>query len=334
MIALIWLGIPGQSRAEERFTFTDALNKTVTVAVPARRIVVLNSDAAEILYALGACDRIVGISSHVAETGTGLMPGLKDKPQVGTPQFPNLESIIELTPDLVISYEMWLGRDALENKLEPLGISVARIPCYRLNELERDIRLLGRISGKPDKAEAYIGDFKNLLHVVDQRLARVKEPVRVYAEGYGDYATVSRGIGGDLLLKRAGVFNIASHLKAAYPSVTAEWVVAEDPQVIVKALGTTFVKSGYQVEDRQKIDAYRQTMMNRPGWATMNAVKQGRVHLISSDIWTGPRAPIGIMYIASWCYPERFTGMDPAEFHASWLKTWYGRELKGVFVYP
>ena len=327
-------GSPAGDRSVEAFTFQDALKKPVTVKVPARRIVVLNSDAAEILYILGASNRIVGIGSYMANSGTGLMPSLKGKPSVGSPQSPNLEAIVALKPDLVVSYEMWLSVSALEYKLEPLGIPVARIPCYRLGEMARDVQLLGRISGTESRAKAFLSDFENTIRMVGQRVGDVKPRARVYAEGYTELTTVSGGIGADMLLKKARAVNIASDLAAAYPRVSAEWVMAQNPDVVIKALGVNSMKTGYDADDGVPMAGIRQSLMNRPGWHLMKAVKQGRVHLISSEIWVGPRAPVGILYIAAWSYPDLFSDIDLEAFHDNWLKTWYGKNLKGVFVYP
>ena len=74
--------------------------------------------------------------------------------------------------------------------------------------------------------------------------------------------------------------------------------------------------------------------MNRPSFRQLEAVKNGRVYLLSSEIWTGPRAPISILYIAKWCYPDRFKDMDPEAVHRDWLLTWHDKELKGIYVYP
>ena len=57
----------------------------------------------------------------------------------------------------------------------------------------------------------------------------------------------------------------------------------------------------------------RQEMLDRPELARVNAVKNKRVYLLSYEIWTGARTPVGMLYIAKWCYPERFK--DGADDH-------------------
>ena len=72
------------------------------VAAPARRIVVINGDAVEILCAIGAMDNIVGISSHTAKN-PGPAGEMTGKTAVGSTMSPSIEKIIECRPDLVIA---------------------------------------------------------------------------------------------------------------------------------------------------------------------------------------------------------------------------------------
>ena len=334
---LLFCGIPTQGMPvaiAQSLTFVDALKKEVNLSIPAKRIVVVNSDAAEILCAIGAADRIVGISNYIAQDSAGTLGELKEKPVVGSPQGPSMEKIVELEPDLVISYEMWLSKTDFEDKLKAFGIPVARIACYLVDSLESDILLLGRISGKEAAAAEYAASIREQLNIVDERLKHIKPPIRAYAEGYGDYVTVSRGIGAAMILEHAGVTNIAADLTVPYPAISAEWVVIQNPDVIIKAAGAGFIKTGYDVTDASSISEFRDRLLSRPGWHNINAVKNKQVYLVSAEIWTGPRAPIGILYIAKWCYPELFVDIDPRAVHREWLRKWHHKPLQGIYVYP
>lgn len=337
LACLALLLVRGPARAAEpkaSFTLADVLGNTVEVPSPARRIVVTNGDAAEILCALGAGDRIVGVTDHIAGSGADLLPQLKGRPIVGSSQTPSVERIIELQPDLVIAYEMWMSREAFEAKLNPVGIPVIRLYCYRLEHLESDIRVLGKIAGNETKAEEYVQHFRKLLDEVKKRLAGLSKKTRVYAESYRDYSTVARGSGADTLLEAAGVDNIALSQPVPFPSITPEWVVDQNPEVILKASSSAWLKMGYGISDVDAVRAFREGLMNRPAWSRIEAVRQGRVFMLSNEIWTGPRAPVGILTIAKWCYPDRFQDIDPEAVHRDWLLKWHGRELKGIYVYP
>ncbi len=67
----------------------------------------------------------------------------------------------------------------------------------------------------------------------------------------------------------------------------------------------------------------------------MDAVEDGRVHLLTSDIYTGPRYIIGVMYMAQWLYPDAFADIDPSEIHREYLVRFQGRDIQDtIFVYP
>lgn len=324
------------SAAEPRKTiaFTDAFGNRIEIASPVKRIVVINGDAAEILCALGAEANIVGISSHMAANDVDLLSGLQGRPVVGSAMSPSIEKIIELQPDLVIAYEMWMTEDAFEGKLAPLGIAVARMYCYRIARLDEEVRILGRLVGRESEAEAYIQHMHQILDTVAVRLQGIQTRTRIYNESYGAYKTVSDNSGADILLELAGVENIAAGQPVPWPEVSAEWVVEKDPEVIVKVASATFVKTGFGITDVQEIDAFRNDLISRPAWSHIEAVKKGRVHILSSELWVGPRAPLGMLYIARWAYPERFRDIDPEELHRQWLMKWHHKKLEGVYVYP
>jgi iron complex transport system substrate-binding protein len=313
--------------------FCDAFGNPVQVAAPARRLVVINGDAVEILCAIGARDNIVGISSHTAKN-PGPVGKLTGKTAVGSTMSPNLEKIIECRPDLVIAYEMWMSQKAFEAKLVPLGIPVARLYCYRIDHLDKEIRILGRLVGRQDQAEAYIAYKNRIIDTFKQRTGKLNPKVRVYNESYAPFQTVSDGCGADLLLDLAGLDNIAAGQSIPWPDATSEWLVEQNPDLIIKVASATFIKNGYGVDDVKAIDAFRNALITRPAWDRIKAVQNGRVHILASELWVGPRAPIGILYMAKWAYPELFSDMDPEAIHRRWLKQWHNRELKGIYVYP
>lgn len=334
VMLLPFQGAATAAEAAKTFTLTDAVGKKVEVPVSAQRMVVTNGDAAEILCALGVGDRIVGITDHLAESAADLLPELAGKPVIGSSQAPNIEKIAELRPDLVIAYEMWMTQEAFEAKLAPLHIPVARLLCYRVEHLESDIRTLGKIAGREKEAEEYIQYYQSVLGETTQRLKNVSSRVRVYAESYRDYSTVARGSGADTLLDLAGVDNIALSQPVPFPTISPEWVVDQNPQVILKASSSQWLKMGYNITDLDAVVAFRQGIMNRPAWSRIDAVKNNRVFLLSNEIWTGPRAPVGILTIARWCYPDLFADIDPELVHRDWLLKWHHKELKGIYAYP
>lgn len=253
-------------RPKRMITITDALGKKVVLPTPVKRIVVINSDAAEILCALGVDEKIVGVSENIRTIDSDLLTGLKETPIVGSWRNPSIEKIIELRPDLVISYESWLSEEAFEAKLSPAGIHVIRIPCYRINSLEEDIIILGKITGRKKRALEYVRHYRGYLNIVKRHLDGIKDKVRIYAESYGNYVSVSKGSGGDEILKIAGVNNIALRQPVPFPRVCPEWVAEKDPKMIIKAVSSSCTRMGYGISDIKSIIDFRNNLIRRPVW--------------------------------------------------------------------
>jgi len=297
------------------------------------RVVLLNGDAAEIICALGAEGKVVGVSHEILKCPE-LALKLSGKPSVGRWNSPNLELIASLKPDAVIAYSRWPD-SRLEEGLNPLGIRVMRINCYKLDKLTGDIKRLGEMFGEREKAEEMIQFIGAKLKLVREGVKRIppKERVKVYVESYSDYVSVARGSGGAQLCEAAGGMNIAADQPVPYPRLSPEWVLRENPQVIVKAVSRGRVKVGYGVDDAAPLRDLWREITSRPGWDEIDAVKNGRVYLISADIWTGPRAFVGVCYLAKWFYPKRFDDLEPRKIHEEYLKRFLGVKLKGIFVY-
>jgi iron complex transport system substrate-binding protein len=142
---------------------------------------------------------------------------------------------------------------------------------------------------------------------------------------------------------RAGGDNIYADSPVEYPEVDPEWVIEQQPDIIVKAVGNEVIPSGsgYGITDASPLKAKRDEIMNpdiRPGWDTIPAIKEGKVYLMTTDIYTGPRATIGVLYMAKWFHPVEFSDIDPAKVHQEWLQKFHGidPELTGsfIFAYP
>ena len=315
---------PGKGKV----TITDSLDRSVEVPCQPQRIVSVNSDVSEVICALGAADKIVG----VADTAD-FPPLLKDKAKVGQAFTPSVEKILELKPDVVFGYGKFL-KSELAQKIEAAGIPLVYLDCYKLGTMSQDIKTLGIILGREKEAGEYVALFEKYLKQVTDRTKDLKpeEKTTVYLEGYTDYSSNAAGSGGAEMLELAGGRNIAAAEAVPYPKVSPEWVVGKDPRVIIKAASSNVASGcGASGEDMRKL---REQIMSRTGWQQIKAVKDGRVYDISSEIYTGPRAPVGVLYFAKWLYPQLFADLDPEAVHKEFLSRFHGLEAKGAWVYP
>ncbi|MDH7578658.1 MAG: ABC transporter substrate-binding protein [Bacillota bacterium] len=319
------------SPTSRRITITDSMGRVVRVPCPPRRIISVNGNASELICAFGAGEKIVGISDT-----TDFPPLLKDKTKVGKVMTPNIEKIAALKPDLFIAYGSGMAlKQEIVSKLQKLGIPVVLLDCYKLETIRRDVRTLGKILAREKEAEEYLAFFDKYQRLIESRTEKLPAKAKplVYLELFSDYKTVSAGAGGTQMLEAAGGRNAAGDFRVPYPQVSSEWVLAKNPQVIIHVASTSSLPSGFG-KSPDALKKKRSEIISRPGWRSIKAVQAGKVYLLSSEIYTGPRMIVGIAYFAKWLHPGLFSDVDPEAIHQELLKKFHGLEIKGAWAYP
>jgi len=307
----------------------DARGRTIEVRLPVKRLVVLTSDALEVIRALKAGNLVAGINAGIA--GDPLFwPELRDRPVVGRWSEPNYELIAELNPDIVISYARHPGEE-MEKKLKPLGIMVVRLDFYKISSLVKEIETLGRILQRENEAGELTAWYEEKFDLIEEKPKSIPNRPDVYVESYTEYHTTGPGSGGHEMCVLAGGHNIASDFSIPYPQVTPEWILANNPDVVIKA---TSLGNCYAQADPGFLKRIRDEIMRRPAWNHIRAVKEGRVYVMAGDIWTGPRALIGMGYMAKCFYPDAFKTLDPEALHREYMEKFQGITYQGMYVYP
>ncbi|RPF46856.1 iron complex transport system substrate-binding protein [Thermodesulfitimonas autotrophica] len=326
------MGSRTPAEAAKKITIKDSMGRTVRVPCPPQRIVEVNGDVAELICALGDAGKIVGASSYTLQDKF-FTSRLKKAQDVGKSFTPSVEKILALKPDVVFGYGKFLKPEIIA-QLERAGVPVVLLDCYKIKTMAEDIRTLGVILNRQKEAAAYIAYFEKYRKLFADRVKKipVNRRPRVYLEQYTDYTLSGPGSGGAELLDGVGARNIGAGLRVPYPKISPEWLLAQNPDVIIKACGSS-ITSGYG-EKPDAMAKKRAEMMRRPGWSRIAAVRQGKVYMLSSEIFTGPRAIVGMAYMAKWLYPQLFKDVNPAAIHKEMLKKFHGLELKGAYVYP
>ncbi len=322
---------------ENTLTIVDSAGRYVEVPLPLERVVVLNSDAAETICILDAENRVIGVNDYTATKDSvtrelGII--FENTPTVGKWYSPSYERIAELHPQIVITYEKWPGPE-LEETLESLGIKVVRLNCYEVDTLINDIKTIGLMFGKTERANEYAKFIQSWMDKIKDRVKDLEpgERVRVYYESATGYTSNSEGAAHKLITIAGGI-NIAAAEPVPYPKVSSEWILERDPDVVIKLTPKT-LRCGYGVLDTEDLQELMEDITGRTGWQEhMKAVKEGRVHLLSQAVWLGPREVVGMCYLAKWFYPQLFENLDPELIHRTILENFIGLEYKGVFAYP
>ena len=224
----------------------------------------------EIVYALGAQDNLVGVT-----TFCDFPEHAQELYKVGDFSNPSLERILGLKPDLVIVNTPEQTR--IQRQLEKLHINIYESSPISLKDIYLEIQEIGFLLGKQHAAESLISYMEN--HLQDTQLNKK----RVYVElSPRPLITIGRGNFLNDLLALAGGENIFHEMEKAYPVVTQEAVIARDPEIII-------------ILHPEEFGA-------RIGWSEIDAVKNNRVYMdIDQDhlMRPGPRIVLGFQALKS-----------------------------------
>ena len=318
---------------EKEITIVDSADRIVTVKKPVERIITLSEDSAEVLRSIGAKDKIVGVETRI-KTRQLFFPELSKLPSVGKWNDPDLEAILELTPDLIICYKKWPSPDKLEDKLP---FTVTRFESDEPGLMKEELRKLGYIFDKKNEAKEFSDFHEGTLCEIEEKILKMEESEKptVFIEWWRSYKTMTKGPTLHQICILAGGINIAADLDekygTEYPDVDPEWVVEQNPDFIFK---TTSKKGGYSVDDTSKMKAMVEEIMNRPELANVAAVKNGNVVFLAWEIGDSPSSFIGAAYLAKWFHPELFEDLDPQAIHKEYLEGFQGVPYRGVYAYP
>ena len=303
--------------------------RIVTVHKPVERIIALS--CVEELRTLNAKDKIVGISEYTADE-VEFFPEISKLPTVGSGFYPDVEKIFSLSPDLVVTvgsqYTSWTA--GLEEKLAGTDVVLVRMDFYKPHNMAEEIRKLGYIVDRREESDEFTYWHDGYMNTIYERVADLTddEKPRVYNEA-GTYSTYTKYSGWTM----PGGINIAADIsESEYTSVDAEWVIDQNPDIIVKQVwGVT----GYTVDDPAGVRAIRDEIMNRPELSGVRAVTEGKVYCM--DMGTSCSV-VGHAYLATWFQPELFEDLDPKAIHQEYLTRFQGLDYDldkhGVFVYP
>ncbi len=320
---------------EKELTLIDSTGRIVTVKKPVKRIISLSVDVAELLRSIGVNDKIVAVDTRVKEQQL-FFPELSKLPSIGKAYDPDLEAILELRPDIIICQMRSPKPDKLEDKLT---FAVARFEADEPELMNEELRKLGYIFDKKKEAEVLIDFYESVLSKIKERISKLEESEkpRVYLEFPSKYKSVCTDVSWHETCIMAGGINIAADLCEGYgfPKVDPEWVMKQNPDVIIKSVYRTSVPCGYGVNDPSEMKAAQGEIMNRPELAKVTAVKNGAVYVMASwEIVDAPGYFVGVAYQAKWLHPELFEDLDPKAIHKEYLERFQGVPYRGVYAYP
>ncbi len=332
LIILALLSIPVFAESGQTVMLTDEDGCNVTVPLNPDSIVCLSPGAAEVLCALDAQDKIVAVTKDC-----NIPTSLQEKECIGVSgREADIERILEIKPDLVIAKTGALFPKDDEKKLTDYGIPVLRYRVLHIDTLLPMIEDLGKLLQKKEQAGEMKDWIDEYYHIVLDRVGTLPESKKpsVYfmSMGHIDW-TGNRASTGNTRIEEAGGRNIAADLPVTVPHVEMEWVIEQNPEVMIYSMSSEQHKGAYPSIEEMK--AKQEAIMSQPGFEGIDAVKTGRVYIADINMASGLSEMVTMLYYAKWLHPDLFQDIDPRSVHAELLQKYAHMDIKDIFqVYP
>jgi iron complex transport system substrate-binding protein len=275
------------STSETTREVIDEAGRRVQLPQHVDRIVSLAPNLTEIVFAVGAGDRLVGRTRYCDYPAEA-----KNVPEVGDTMTPSIERIIALKPQVVlISTASQL--EAFTRQLNEQRIAVYVTNPQSLEGVFRSIQTLGDLFGEHDQAAKLVADSRQRSETVEAAVKQVS-PVKVFYQVSGEpLYTIGRDAYLTDLVRRAGGVSVTADVPGAFPRFSDESALAARPEAIILPSGGSMG-----------------TANSTPAAALKNspAALNNRVYKLNDDHLSrpGPRLVDGLEEMARALHPEAF----------------------------
>ncbi len=262
--------------------FLDDRGKTVSLPGEVSRAISLAPNITEIVFAVGAGDRLVGVT-----TFCNYPEEAKKIRKVGDTLKPNVENIVALKPQVVfVSTASQL--EAFTEILEEQGISVFVTNPVSIEEVYQSIKTIGEIFGKDKKSKMLAESMKQRILDIETKTQGAKR-VKTFVQIDKSLYTIGKESFLTDLIEKAGGQSVTRDVGAAYPKISKERALALNPRVIILSESP---------DNNEPNEVFRNS----------DAVKKAMVFKINADILSrpGPRLVDALEQIAKHLHPEKF----------------------------
>ncbi|MDD2389405.1 MAG: ABC transporter substrate-binding protein [Desulfobacterales bacterium] len=293
-------------------TVCDMIGRQVHVPKTMERIACPYRVADDMIFALGAADKLIAISTrHPNSIKKSFCEGI-DHTGYAQPES-SIEEFLRLRPDGV-----FMRPGPLVSRLEEVGIPVFCLKVEDPDSMIRGLMMMADILGRKDHANRIAAYYREKLIYIKECTASIVQKKTVYMAGYQSvFATIGGDFYQDHLIRAGGGVNVAHELTGGWVSVSREHLVAWNPDFILLAPYS-------HINARDVMDEAIECV---------NAVRKEQIHTFPSylDAWDlpTPESILGIMWLANILYPDniRFDMEREAEYFYS---QFYGRYPKPV----
>ncbi len=292
----------------------DKIGRTVKVQAPVKKAVLLTTY--ELIPALGIWDNIAATGKWSLKNDLMLVfsSKLSKFPSVGSGADVNMETMLKVRPDLVIS---WTFRSEQVRFMEGHGLTVISIYPDSLQELIEVIKMHGKLFNKEIRADYCITEMNKIFNFIKKRSGNISLNDKRRILWIGSRPTGVSGKGGmtNDIIELIGGINSASEIGERNSDVSLEKIIRWNPDVIF-----IWGNATYSAAD----------IKNNPQWRFINAVKNGKVY--KAPVWGtwSPRiAPIAL-WMAMKAYPEKYTDVKFSSYVDPFFRKVFGISYRKV----
>lgn len=303
---------------EKMISAVDSRGDTIRLAHEAQRVVALYDPLVDDVFMLGAQEKLVGIPAQMYERPaaytffSNLSPQFKAK-KIATPTFNgqsiNIEKILSLTPDLVLTFN--INTESI-TQLENLGIPVFTFSSEDDASILKELNNVGILLGRKKQAEkitTYVAKA-----VKEMRASKLETPKTVYYAWSRGRILSTSGKGSliDMAIQLSGAHN-ACDIPFQAPNVSAETIYKWNPDLMI--LWNSMPSSVYELEEL----------------AALPAVKNRQVYVMTPAFPYDPHTVKFLLFakqLRHWCSPESYTELMLNQDIQQFFQLAYGRQLK------
>lgn len=241
---------------------TDDLGRAVKIPARVERAVSLAPNLTESIFAVGAGDRLVGVTSFC-----NFPAEAQNIPKVGDTISPNMETIVALKPQIVfVSTASQI--ETFTKTLEQQNIAVFVTDPNDLNGVLKNLKQFGDIFGTALQAESVIAGLQKRISAVESKTQN--KPVKIFVQiSKEPLFTIGKDSFLTEIVRRAGGESVTADVPTAYPKLSKETASALNPAAIILSDSE---------DNREPNDIF----------AGSDAVKNGKVYRINADIISRP----------------------------------------------
>lgn len=280
----------------------DDAGRTVRLSAPANRVVSLTPANTEIVFALGAGEKLVGVTTYCDYPEEA-----KTKEKVGSVTEVDLESVVRLFPDLVLAGSL-TPKETID-RIAELGYPVMVLDAKSIAQVLEDIKKVAVLLGKEKEGESLVASIEETIRSISEKVANLPDDSRprvFHVIWHDPLWTAGKNTFIHEFITLAGGRNVAEDLEG-YVTLDLEELIRRNPDIITVVSTHGSENFPYQF------------LTSDPRLQVLQAVQNKKVFIVDSDIVSrpGPRVVEALRIFASIMHPEIFppqgaaTGQNP-----------------------